>query len=162
MYLLVFFSFYLSLCCSVLGAAGSEPCSSVFRGFAECLVTLGDNVSGRPEHVQDIGSICRSWDDFQVCVSGVLSECQGDAADTWESLRAESRRTQFSGNLYELCASRTRDATLTPPHTASSTDETNQESLKGLAAYTDHARSLQLLLVCISVVHVHWDVLTPV
>uniref|UniRef100_A0A4W4GFC6 Neuritin 1-like b n=1 Tax=Electrophorus electricus TaxID=8005 RepID=A0A4W4GFC6_ELEEL len=127
------------LCCSVLGAAVSTPCRSVYRGFAECLVTLGDNMSTL--------HYARSWDDFQMCVSGVLSRCSGDAADIWESLRAESRRMQLSGNLYEWCAGRTQDAIMTTPHTS---DSTNQESLKGHAAYIDHTHSLQLLLVCIS------------
>ncbi|KAK1798237.1 hypothetical protein P4O66_006647, partial [Electrophorus voltai] len=135
------------LCCSVLGAAVSTPCRSVYRGFAECLVTLGDNMSSQPDNAQDITAICRSWDDFQMCVSGVLSRCSGDAADIWESLRAESRRMQLSGNLYEWCAGRTQDAIMTTPHTS---DSTNQESLKGHAAYIDHTHSLQLLLVCIS------------
>uniref|UniRef100_A0A4W4GBY8 Neuritin 1-like b n=1 Tax=Electrophorus electricus TaxID=8005 RepID=A0A4W4GBY8_ELEEL len=87
----------------------STPCRSVYRGFAECLVTLGDNMSSQPDNAQDITAICRSWDDFQMCVSGVLSRCSGDAADIWESLRAESRRMQLSGNLYEWCAGRTQD-----------------------------------------------------
>uniref|UniRef100_A0A4W4GFD1 Neuritin 1-like b n=1 Tax=Electrophorus electricus TaxID=8005 RepID=A0A4W4GFD1_ELEEL len=78
-------------------------------GGRKCLVTLGDNMSSQPDNAQDITAICRSWDDFQMCVSGVLSRCSGDAADIWESLRAESRRMQLSGNLYEWCAGRTQD-----------------------------------------------------
>ncbi|KAL7866320.1 hypothetical protein AOLI_G00141340 [Acnodon oligacanthus] len=122
------------------------------RGFAECLVTLGDSVSSQSDNIQDINSICKSWDAFQVCVSGVLSGCRGDAAEVWESLRAESRRTQFSGNLYEVCASRAQATTLKPSQTLPSTDQTNQESLKGLAASGDHTHSVQLLLTCMSLI----------
>ncbi|XP_036441854.1 neuritin 1-like b [Colossoma macropomum] len=145
---LLFISLCLNLCCSALGAAVTPLCSSVYRGFAECLVTLGDSVSSQTDNIQDINSICKSWDAFQVCVSGVLSGCRGDAAEVWESLRAESRRTQFSGNLYEMCASRTQGTTLKPSQTLPSTDQTNQESLKGLAASRDHTHSVQLLLTC--------------
>ncbi|XP_049329662.1 neuritin 1-like b [Astyanax mexicanus] len=148
---LLFFTLCFSVCGSALGAAITPLCSSVYRGFAECLVTLGDSVSVQSDNVQDITSICRYWDVFQDCVRGALAGCRGDAAEVWESLRAESRRTQFSGNLYEMCANRPPTPTpkpLTPP----STDQTNQESLKGLAAGSGHTHSVRLFLACISVV----------
>lgn len=91
----------------------------------------------------------RSWDAFQECVSGVLSGCRGDAAEVWESLRAESRRTQFSGNLYEMCASRPQATTLNTLLTPTRTDQTNQESLKGLAESGYHTHPSHLLLASI-------------
>ncbi|XP_056316795.1 neuritin-like protein [Danio aesculapii] len=146
MHLLLFISICLSLCWCVLSAAVTPPCSAVYRGFAECLLTLGDSVSSKTdENPQDINSICKSWDAFQVCVSGVLSGCRGDAAEIWESLRAESRKTAFAGNLYDICASRTEAVTATTP-LVPNTDQTNQETLKGLA----HFVRKDLLLICCS------------
>ncbi|XP_051953765.1 neuritin-like protein [Xyrauchen texanus] len=151
MHLLLFISLCLSLCSSVLSAAVTPPCSAVYRGFAECLVTLGDSVSFNTDNPQDINSICKSWDAFQVCVSSVLSGCRGDAAEIWESLRAESRKTTFAGNLYDMCAGRTEAVTAaTTLQSLPSTDQTNQETLKGLAHSISHSVSTELLLTCIS------------
>ncbi|KAG1931496.1 neuritin 1-like b [Pimephales promelas] len=147
MHLLLFISFCLSLCSSVLGAAVTPSCSAVYRGFADCLVTLGDSVSSMNDNPQDINSICKSWDAFQMCVSGVLSGCRGDAAEIWESLRAESRKTAFAGNLYDTCASRTQAVTATTP-LVPSTDQTNQETLRGLARSVSHSVSEELLMTC--------------
>jgi len=91
--------------------------------------------------------ICRSWDAFQMCVSGVLSGCRGDAAEIWESLRAESRKTAFAGNLYDTCASRTQAVTATTP-LVPSTDQTNRETLRGLARSVSHSVSEELLMTC--------------
>ncbi|NXS39086.1 NRN1L protein, partial [Balaeniceps rex] len=48
----------------------------------------------------------RSWDDFHACASEVLSSCPEEATAIWESLRQESRKIQFQGNLQELCSAR--------------------------------------------------------
>ncbi|KAB5558755.1 hypothetical protein PHYPO_G00020910 [Pangasianodon hypophthalmus] len=101
-------------------------------------------MNSQSDNNPDIDSICRSWDAFERCVSSVLSDCRGNEAELWESLKAESRRTQFSGNLYEMCASRT----VTSPQTPPPTDQTNQESLKGRGVSGDHAHSVCLLLAC--------------
>ncbi|KAF1496426.1 Neuritin-like protein, partial [Eudyptula minor novaehollandiae] len=50
----------------------------------------------------------RSWDDFHACASEVLSSCPEEAAAIWESLRQESRKIQFQGNLQELCSAQGR------------------------------------------------------
>ncbi|NXG69630.1 NRN1L protein, partial [Uria aalge] len=50
----------------------------------------------------------RSWDDFHACANEVLSSCPEEAAAIWESLRQESRKIQFQGNLQELCSARGR------------------------------------------------------
>ena len=79
-------------------------------------------------------SVCpRSWNAFHVCASSALAGCPGDAAAVWESLRQESRKTEFSGNLYDLCASRTTPAPSSPPPSQGppTSDQTNQETLKG-------------------------------
>ncbi|KAK2869576.1 hypothetical protein Q7C36_001447 [Tachysurus vachellii] len=143
--MLLFISVWLSVCSSILGSVVPPSCVSVYRGFAQCLVTLGDDVNRQIDNNPNIDSICRSWDAFERCVSGVLSDCRGNAADIWESLKVESRRTQFSGNLYEMCASRT----LTSPRTPPTADQTNQESLKGRGASSDHVCSVCSLLSCV-------------
>ncbi len=99
--------------------------------------------------------ICRSWDAFQVCVSGVLLGCRGDAAEIWESLRAESRKTAFAGNLYDMCASRTEAATATTPLVPNA-GQSNQETLKGLAPSVTHSVSKELLLICFSLLLLLW------
>ncbi|CAL8243233.1 unnamed protein product [Lota lota] len=112
-------------------AALPVSCGSIYKSFAECLVTLGDSLGD--SSTQDIDAICRSWNAFHVCASSALTGCPGDGAAVWESLRQESRKTEFSGNLYELCASRTTLApSVGPPSQGPPTsDQTNQETLKG-------------------------------
>ncbi|XP_046712957.1 neuritin 1-like b isoform X2 [Silurus meridionalis] len=144
MHQLLFISVCLSVCGSVLGSVVPPSCVFVYRGFAQCLVTLGDEVNSQNDNDPDIDSICRSWDSFERCVSSVLSECRGNAAELWESLKVESRRTEFSGNLYEMCASRI----LTSPGTAVTTDQINQESLKGQGVSSDPVCSVCLLMAC--------------
>uniref|UniRef100_A0ACB8EA15 Uncharacterized protein n=1 Tax=Sphaerodactylus townsendi TaxID=933632 RepID=A0ACB8EA15_9SAUR len=72
----------------------------------------------------------RSWDDFHICASQVLSRCPDEAAAIWESLRQESRKFQFQGNLHDLCSSRSQPA---GNGRALNMDETNKETLRGLA-----------------------------
>lgn len=74
----------------------------------------------------------RSWDDFHSCASAVLSRCPVEAASIWESLRQESRKMQFQGNLQELCSARSRLGSPQPPGSPAS--ETNQATLRGSAA----------------------------
>lgn len=75
----------------------------------------------------------RSWNAFHVCANSALAGCPGEAAAVWESLRQESRKTQFSGNLYDMCASRTTLplSTVPAPQSPPTSDQTNQETLKG-------------------------------
>ncbi|XP_053490878.1 neuritin 1-like b [Ictalurus furcatus] len=143
MHPLLFISLCLSVCGSVLGSVVPPSCVSVYRGFAQCLVSLGDDVNSQTDNDPDIDSICRSWGVFERCVSSVLSDCRGNAAELWESLKVESRRTQFSGNLYEMCSGRTSASPQTPP----TTDQTNQESLKGRGESSDHALCSACLLL---------------
>ncbi|XP_060797880.1 neuritin 1-like b [Neoarius graeffei] len=133
-----------SVCGSVLGSVVPSSCVSVYRGFAQCLVSLGDDVNSQTDNDLEIDSICRSWEAFERCVSSVLSDCRGNAAELWESLKAESRRMQYSGNLYEMCASRA----VTSPQTPPTTDQTNQESLKGRGVSSVHAGAVCVFLVC--------------
>uniref|UniRef100_A0A670YK52 Neuritin 1 like n=1 Tax=Pseudonaja textilis TaxID=8673 RepID=A0A670YK52_PSETE len=107
-----------------VNAAGWK-CNTIYKGFAECLVSLGDSMDQ-----DELNTICRSWDDFHACASKVLSNCPEEAANIWESLRQESRKIQFQGNLHDLCSSR---AQLAGDGKAFRVDETNQETLRGAA-----------------------------
>nr|XP_025969027.1 neuritin-like protein isoform X2 [Dromaius novaehollandiae] len=111
-------------------------CDTIYKGFAGCLISLGDSMvqsvqqqqeSG--QEVQELDTICKSWDDFHACASGVLSSCPEEAAAIWESLREQSRKIQFQGNLHELCSTRARLASARGSPAA----ETNQETLRGSA-----------------------------
>ncbi|XP_061863622.1 neuritin-like protein [Colius striatus] len=118
-------------------AASQEPdgpagrCDTIYKGFAGCLISLGEsmaqNVRQQREEsgqdVQELDTICKSWDDFHACANEVLSSCPEDAAAIWESLRQESRKIQFQGNLQELCSGRG-----SPPA------QTNPATLRGWAA----------------------------
>ncbi|KAK2854082.1 hypothetical protein Q5P01_006743 [Channa striata] len=129
----------IALCISLVpvsfGAAIPVSCASIYKSFAQCLVTLGDSLeeTQKDESTQDIDAICRSWNAFHVCANSALTGCPGEAAAVWESLRQESRKTQFSGNLYDMCASRTTlpPSTVPAPQSPPSSDQTNQETLKG-------------------------------
>ncbi|NXQ92021.1 NRN1L protein, partial [Nyctibius grandis] len=112
-------------------------CDTIYKGFAACLITLGDSMAQSvrrqrdegAEEAQELDTICGSWDDFHACASEVLSSCPEEAAAIWESLRRESRKIQFQGNLQELCSARGRLASTrrSPPA------ETNQATLRGTA-----------------------------
>ncbi|XP_010222761.1 PREDICTED: neuritin-like protein [Tinamus guttatus] len=112
-------------------------CDTIYKGFAGCLISLGDSMAQSVQQqesgqeVQELDTICKSWDDFHACASGVLSSCPEEAAAIWESLREESRKIQFQGNLHELCNARAR-ARLASAQ-GSPAAETNQETLRGSA-----------------------------
>lgn len=149
--LLTFALFLFSVPLS-LGAAIPPSCGSIYKSFAQCLLRLGDSlVENQPDqNTQDIDAICRSWNEFHVCANSALAGCPGEAAAVWESLRKESRKTQFSGNLYEMCASRTTLAPTTVPAAQSppTSDQTNQETLKGKTYKDEPTFSTLFLPVC--------------
>uniref|UniRef100_A0A4W5PJ47 Neuritin 1-like b n=1 Tax=Hucho hucho TaxID=62062 RepID=A0A4W5PJ47_9TELE len=126
-------------------AALPSSCGVIYKSFAQCLLTLGDSLGGTQKE---------SWDAFHVCANAALAGCPGDAAAIWESLRQESRKTQFSGNLYDMCASRTTLAPNTvpvpPSQSPPTSDQTNQETLKGYTHHLGPAYTTLLLSACIS------------
>ncbi|XP_013926030.1 PREDICTED: neuritin-like protein [Thamnophis sirtalis] len=135
---LLLFTLHLVLVGQPVNAAGWK-CNTIYKGFAECLVSLGDSMAQNVQKdmeddtIQDqeeLNTICRSWDDFHICATKVLSNCPEEAANIWESLRQESRKIQFQGNLHDLCSSR---AQLAGDGKALRVDETNQETLRGAA-----------------------------
>ncbi|XP_061820127.1 neuritin 1-like b [Nerophis lumbriciformis] len=134
------------------GAAISISCGSIYKSFAQCLLTLGDSLvdTQKDQDMQDIDAICRSWNDFHVCANTAMSGCPREAAAVWESLRQESRKAQFSGNLYDMCASLTTLApsTVPAPLTPPTSEQTNQETLKGRTYQWRPALTMTLFPIC--------------
>ncbi|CAM4541511.1 neuritin-like protein [Lepidochelys kempii] len=130
-------------------STAGRRCDAIYKGFAECLISLGDSmaqsVQKQQQDRQELDTICRSWDDFHTCASGVLSSCPDEAAAIWESLRQESRKIQFQGNLHDLCSARAR-----PPGSVrgSAGDETNKETLRG-SAWLPQPSLLAVLLLLV-------------
>nr|XP_015860855.1 neuritin-like protein isoform X1 [Peromyscus maniculatus bairdii] len=102
---------------------GLNRCDTIYQGFAECLIRLGDGM-GRGGELQ---TVCRSWNDFHACASRVLSGCPEEAAAVWESLQQEARRAPHPDNLHVLCGApvSVREMAAGP--------ETNQETLRATA-----------------------------
>ncbi|XP_076848075.1 neuritin 1-like a [Brachyhypopomus gauderio] len=147
-------AFHLLLVPSPSSTAAARRCGSIYKGFAQCLLALGDSLSvssQKEEDTQEIDSICRSWDDFHDCANVAMAGCPEEAAAVWESLRKESKKMQFSGNLYDMCSNRIQSGATAG---AQNSDKTNQESLKGHAHLISPAHStflvscLCLLLIC--------------
>lgn len=65
-----------------------------------------------------------------------MAGCPQEAAVVWESLRQESRKMQFSGNLYDMCSNREARPTGSPSATPGQ-NQINQESLRGHAQHLD-------------------------
>ncbi|KAK5897683.1 hypothetical protein CgunFtcFv8_015165 [Champsocephalus gunnari] len=81
-------------------------CDSVFRGFSDCLLQLGENMAHYPQDLEDqenLSKICSYWDNFHSCATTALADCQEGATDLWEKLKKESRNMDFRGSLFELC-----------------------------------------------------------
>ncbi|KAK1163599.1 neuritin-like protein [Acipenser oxyrinchus oxyrinchus] len=132
--------------------AAGRKCGYIYKGFAECLLRLGDSmtesVQQGGEELLEIDSVCRSWDEFHRCASAALVGCPEEAAVVWESLRQESRKMQFSGNLYDMCNNRAKPSTSVQNRNQ---EETNQESLRGSAHLPGHALFLALSLAALVV-----------
>ncbi|XP_046290348.1 neuritin-like protein [Marmota monax] len=126
----------------LLAAATEAPnrCDTIYQGFAECLIRLGDSM-GRGGELE---TVCRSWNDFHACASRVLSGCPEEAAAVWESLQQEARRAPHPDNLHTLCGAPVR------VWERGTGPETNQETLRATAASPAGAPA-PLLLVAVLV-----------
>ncbi|KAJ8339708.1 hypothetical protein SKAU_G00343410 [Synaphobranchus kaupii] len=123
-------------------AASTRQCGSIYRGFAQCLLTLGDSMTNsvqREENTAEIDTICSSHQNSdrpppppisnsEHLIKNVMGmsftpvrarfwrDAQKRAAAVWDSLRQESKKMEFSGNLYDMCA--TPGPAQSPPCTA--------------------------------------------
>ncbi|XP_021172318.1 neuritin 1-like a [Fundulus heteroclitus] len=133
-----------------VAAASTRRCHSIYKGFAKCLMALGDSLtdtSHKEEETHEIHSICRSWDEFHNCANVAMAGCPEEAAAVWESLRQESKKMQFSGNLYDMCSNRnSHPADSISPHGSLNQGDINQESLRGSADHPAGRLHLFLLL----------------
>ncbi|XP_012868117.1 PREDICTED: neuritin-like protein [Dipodomys ordii] len=102
---------------------GTNRCNTIYQGFAECLIRLGDGMSRGGE----LETVCRSWNDFHACASQVLLGCPEEAAAVWESLQQEARKAPHPNNLHALCGApvSVRERGIGP--------EINQETLRATA-----------------------------
>ncbi|XP_006860393.1 PREDICTED: neuritin-like protein [Chrysochloris asiatica] len=110
-------------------------CDTIYQGFAKCLIRLGDSMG----HGGELETVCRSWNDFHVCASLVLSGCPEEAAAVWESLQQEARQAPHPDNLHNLCGASVR----VPEH--GEDRETNQETLRASTPLSTPAPTLPLL-----------------
>ncbi|XP_033490315.1 neuritin 1-like a [Epinephelus fuscoguttatus] len=134
-----------------VAASSARRCHSIYKGFAQCLMALGDSLTDsarKDEDMHEIHSICRSWDEFHDCANVAMAGCPDEAAAVWESLRQESKKMQFSGNLYDMCSNRNNHPVASvSPHGSPNQEEINQESLRGCA---DHLAGCLHFLMLLS------------
>ncbi|KAK7891953.1 hypothetical protein WMY93_023916 [Mugilogobius chulae] len=132
-----------------VAAASARRCHSIYKGFAQCLMALGDSLTDsarKDEDAHEIHSICRSWDEFHDCANVAMAGCPDEAAAVWESLRQESKKMQFSGNLYEMCSRRTSHSSA-PNSNNNNQEKSNQESLRGSSPQPPTAAAAHHLLL---------------
>ncbi|KAK6467797.1 neuritin-like isoform X1 [Huso huso] len=129
---LLLLSILLSLL-SVSCVAGGSPCDNIYSGFSSCLLRLGENMGQYVEQElrdsQEIDNVCAHWDEFHACGMAAISGCQLEVQSVWDSLRRESEKLNFQGNLYDLCRRR---------------EQANQDWLTGSAGQNRAALGLVL------------------
>ncbi|XP_016888256.1 neuritin 1-like a [Cynoglossus semilaevis] len=147
-----------------VAAASARRCHFIYKGFAQCLMALGDSLTDsarKDEDTHEIHSICRSWDEFHDCANVAMAGCPNEAAAVWESLRQESKKMQFSGNLYDMCSNRNSHpvsavSSVFSSHGPSNQAEINQESLRGGAHHVTGSVHLLLLLLLSLLLLLFW------
>lgn len=86
-----------------------------------------------------------------------MAGCPEEAAAVWESLRQESKKMQFSGNLYDMCSNRnTYPAASVSPNGSPNQEEINQESLRGRAYHVAGCLHYLLLLSPLLLLLLFW------
>ncbi|XP_045892555.1 neuritin 1-like a [Micropterus dolomieu] len=96
-----------------------------------------------------------SWDEFHDCANVAMAGCPEEAAAVWESLRQESKKMQFSGNLYDMCSNRNNHPIASvSPHGSPNQEDINQESLRGGANHL--AACLHLLMLLSPLLLLFW------
>ncbi|XP_015265780.1 PREDICTED: neuritin-like [Gekko japonicus] len=102
----------LALASLLKSLAAETPCENIYQGFSDCILRLGENMAGFEEEededertqAQELRTVCGYWDEFHTCAMTALWECQREAAAVWEMLKRESKKIQFQGSLFDLCA----------------------------------------------------------
>ncbi|XP_052404034.1 neuritin 1b isoform X1 [Carassius gibelio] len=99
-------------------ACAGGTCENVFKGFSDCLLSLGENMVNYPQELDDsknLQTICSYWDDFHSCASTAIADCQEGATDLWEKLKLQSQSLNYQGSLFELCSGDNGVSTLLLP-----------------------------------------------
>ncbi|XP_030205354.1 neuritin [Gadus morhua] len=103
----VFLVIHIVYLLQVVQGSTTGQCDTVFKGFSDCLLELGENMANYPQELderQNLQKICTYWDDFHSCATTALADCQEGATDLWEKLKKQSRNLDFRESLFELCA----------------------------------------------------------
>ncbi|KAI1888880.1 hypothetical protein AGOR_G00173320 [Albula goreensis] len=103
-YIALFLAVQLAYLLQAVRAAGK--CDTIFKGFSDCLLRLGEEMVSFPQDLDEkknLQTICSYWDNFHVCATTALADCQEGATDLWEKLKKESKNLEFRGSLFELC-----------------------------------------------------------
>ncbi|KAA0719159.1 Neuritin Precursor [Triplophysa tibetana] len=99
--------FTLELVTLVQAVCAAGTCDSVFKGFSDCLLNLGENMVNYTQELnnsENLQTICSYWDDFHSCASTAIADCQDGATDLWEKLKLQSWSLNYQGSLFELCS----------------------------------------------------------
>uniref|UniRef100_A0A671MER2 Neuritin 1b n=1 Tax=Sinocyclocheilus anshuiensis TaxID=1608454 RepID=A0A671MER2_9TELE len=97
--------FTLELVSLVQASCAGGTCENVFKGFSDCLLSLGENMVNYSQELCTLClSSCRYWNDFHSCTSTAIADCQEGAKDLWEKLKLQSRSLDYQGSLFELCS----------------------------------------------------------
>uniref|UniRef100_A0A673H2R9 Neuritin 1b n=1 Tax=Sinocyclocheilus rhinocerous TaxID=307959 RepID=A0A673H2R9_9TELE len=86
--------FTLELVSLVQASCAGGTCESIFKGFSDCLLSLGENMVNYSQELDDsenLQTICSCWNDFHSCTSTAITDCQEGAKDLWEKLKLQSR-----------------------------------------------------------------------
>ncbi|XP_030045911.1 neuritin [Microcaecilia unicolor] len=111
-YISIILAVQLAYLVQAVRAAGK--CDAVFKGFSDCLLSLGDKMANYPQDLDDdrnLKTICSYWNDFHVCTITALADCQEGATEIWEKLKKESKNLDIQGSLFELCGGNNGAAT---------------------------------------------------
>ncbi|XP_016133846.1 neuritin 1b [Sinocyclocheilus grahami] len=99
--------FTLELISLVQASCAGGTCENVFKGFSDCLLSLGENMVNYSQELDDSEypqTICSYWNDFHSCTSTAIADCQEGAKDLWEKLKLQSRSLDYQRSLFELCS----------------------------------------------------------
>ncbi|XP_060089226.1 neuritin-like [Heteronotia binoei] len=107
----------LALASLLKSLAAETQCENIYQGFSDCILRLGENMASFEDErtqAQELRTVCGYWDEFHACAMTALWECQQEAATVWERLKKESKKIQFQGSLFDLCASQNSSTTRIP------------------------------------------------
>ncbi|XP_026797276.1 neuritin 1b [Pangasianodon hypophthalmus] len=99
--------FLLQLASLLRAVSSAGACETVFKGFSDCLLSLGENMVNYPQDLDDLENlhtVCSYWSDFLSCTSAAVADCQDEAVELWEKLKVSSGSLNYQGSLFQLCS----------------------------------------------------------